>query len=93
MVISCQIWIIMGISLRIFLANGDDSIQRLAFSRYERLEPVAEPPLLECDFAPMQQAPGREHPDLRFWLSVKAAGGEPGFTVAELDPAVAVPIK
>ena len=83
----------MGISLRIFLANDDDSIQRLALSRYERLEPVAEPPLLECDFAPMQQAPGPEHPDLRFWLGVEAAGGEPGLAVADLDPAVPLPIE
>ncbi len=82
----------MGISLRIFLANDGDSIQRLALSRYERLEPVAEPPLLECNFAPMQQAPGREHPDLRFWFGVEVAVGESGLAVAELDPAVALPI-
>ena len=81
-----------GNKLRIFLANDDDSIQCLALSRYERLEPVAEPPLFECNFTPMQQAPGREHPDLRFRLGVEVAIGEPGLAVAELDPAVALPI-
>ncbi len=30
-------WCVMGLSLRIFLVNDDDSIQRLALARYDRL--------------------------------------------------------
>jgi hypothetical protein len=61
--------------------------------RRASLQPVAKPPLLEGDLAPVERASGSSHRQLRLGLGVEVAPGEGGSAVAQLDPAGAAAVE